>query len=216
MALDKSKIDVAALFLGYMALVGDVEKTAIAFDMAPADVAELAEAEGWADKIRRVSVMSKSEKPGDWERAQNRALCFVQAYQIRQLISRWTTHLLGMDVETMLAKTATTDRQGSPHYSARLISDLVTAAEACHRMSYNALGDTVTERMDKKGPDGQPGKLQDTHSAIIAALNHRAELPATKELLTGEAIAVTKSHTERSQSEGNAATSDEGMRENHA
>lgn len=192
MPLDKSKIDVAALFLGYMALVGDVEKTAIAFDLAPADVAELAEAEGWADKIRRVSVMSKSEKPGDWERAQNRALCFVQAYQIRQLINRWTQHLLNMPIDQMLTETATLDKVGGRHVSARIVSDLVTAAEACHRMSYNALGDTVTERMAQKGPDGAPGKLQDTHSAIIAALNGNAQLPLTKELMMGEVIAVTQ------------------------
>lgn len=192
MAIDKSKLDVSAIFLGYMALVGDVEKTALAFDMLPADVAELAEAEGWANKIRRVSVMSKSEKPGDWERAQNRALCFVQAYQIRQLINRWTQHLLKMDVEEMLTETATLDKVGGRHISARIISDLVTAAEACHRMSYNALGDTVTERIAQKGPDGAPGKLQDTHAAIISALNGAAQLPLSKEVLLGEASDAVK------------------------
>lgn len=192
MPLDKSKIDVSAIFLGYMALVGDVEKTALAFDLSPADVAELAESEGWADKIRRVSVMSKSEKPGDWERAQNRALCFVQAYQIRQLINRWTQHLLNMDVEQMLTETATLDKVGGRHISARIVSDLVTAAEACHRMSYNALGDTVTERIAQKGPDGTTGKLQDTHSAIISALNGAAQLPFSKEVLLGEANEVAK------------------------
>lgn len=200
MALDKSKIDVSAVFLGYMALVGDVDKTALAFDMTPADVAELAESEGWADKIRRVSVMSKSEKPGDWERAQNRALCFVQAYQIRQLVARWTTHLLGLEPEELITQTSTVDKFGDSHISARVLTDLVTAAEGCHRMSYAALGDTVTERMDKREKHGDSASFADTHSAIIAALNSQMNLPVSKELMQGEVLTVTQL-PERSQSE---------------
>lgn len=186
MAIDKSKIDVSAVFLGYMALVGDAEKTALAFDLTPADVSELAEAEGWADKIKRVSVMSKSDKPGDWERAQNRALCFVQAYQIRQLINRWIHHFTGLDIEQLLARTSTVDRSGSTHYSAKIVSDLVTAAEACHRMSYTALGDTVTERVDRKQATGENPTAGDMHSAVIAMLNSHHNLPVTKELLIEE------------------------------
>jgi len=202
MPIDKSKLDVSALFLGYMALVGDSERTAIAFDLPVETITELAESEGWADKIRRVSVMSKSEKPGDWERAQNRALCFVQAYQIRQLVNRWTQYLLGMEIERMLTETATLDKAGGRHVSARIVSDLVCAAEACHRMSYAALGDTVTERIDKKSKDGDSASFSDTHAAVIAALNSNANLPVTKELMMGEAIAVTNLHTEPNQSEG--------------
>ena len=208
MALDKSKLDISAIFLGYMALVGDVEKTALAFDLAPADVAELAEAEGWAEKIRRVSVMSKSEKPGDWERAQNRALCFVQAYQIRQLVARWTQHLLNLEPEQLINQTSTVDKHGDSHISARVLTDLVTAAEGCHRMSYAALGDTVTERMEKKEKGGESGSLSNIHSAVIAALNSQVQLPVAKELMQGEVLTVTKLHTERSQSEGQPGKSE--------
>lgn len=186
MAIDKSKIDVSAIFLGYMALVGDTDKTALAFDMAPADVAELAESEGWADKIRRVSVMSKSDKPGDWERAQNRALCFVQAFQIRQLINRWVKHLTGLGDADLLSKTSTVDRSGVQHYSARVLNDLVTASEACHRMSYAALGDTITERLERKGATGENPSAGDMHSAVISALNSHLNLPVDKALLLAE------------------------------
>lgn len=205
MAIDKSKIDVSAVFLGYMALVGDIDKTAIAFDLSPAEVSELAESEGWADKIRRVSVMSKSDKPGDWERAQNRALCFVQAYQIRQLINRWIKHFTDADIEDLLSRTGTTDKLGKEHYSAKIVSDLCAAAEACHRMSYAALGDTVTERIDRKATTGENATAGDMHSAVIAMLNSHHNLPVTKELLIEErkeAISTTASEPEASEQPG--------------
>lgn len=216
MAIDKSKIDVSAVFLGYMALVGDVDKTALAFDLTVAEVTELADSEGWAEKIRRVSVMSKSDKPGDWERAQNRALCFVQAYQIRQLINRWIHHFTGLDIETLLSRTSTVDRSGTTHYSAKIVSDLVTAAEACHRMSYTALGDTVTERIDRKQTTGENPTAGDMHSAVIAMLNSHHNLPATKELLIEEREEIVPPQASETLANKSGLGESVPVRENHA
>src|SRR4026208_1606531 len=106
MKLDKSNLDVSQIFLVYMATIGDVVKTATALERSPEVVQALADNEGWVSKVRRISVMSKSEKPGDWERAQNRALSFVQGHSIRRLIDRMIKELTRMDDETLVKHTA--------------------------------------------------------------------------------------------------------------
>jgi hypothetical protein len=195
MAIDKAKTDVSAIFLTYMALVGDVERTALAFNLDPADVSKLAESEGWAEKIRRVSLMSKSGKPGDFERAQNRALCFVQAHQIRTLVNRLSKQLLGIECdEDFLQKISVSDKNGFSRVSAKVLTDLCTAAEACHRMSYAALGDTVSERLERVDEKGEATNVSEVHAAIIAALNN----PATgqlkpAQLMAGEREAIVES-----------------------
>src|SRR6266542_1146087 len=96
-ALDKNRIDVAQAFLLFMATIGDYDRVAAALDLEPEQVRELAESEGWTDKIRRVSVMSKSGKPGDFERAQNRALCFFQVYMINIHIDQLLSAIIELD-----------------------------------------------------------------------------------------------------------------------
>ncbi len=192
---DKSKLDVSAIFLTFMALVGDVERTALAFNLDESVVQRLADEEGWSEKIRRVSLMSKSGSPGDFQRAQNRALNFVQAHQIRTLVGNMVKHLLDMDLEEFQAAVSSTDKYGKPHISARVLTDLVTAAEACQRMSYNALGDTVTERLEAGNPEDRAASTNDVHSAIIAALSNPSIAANSQKLLSEEAEQVVKDQT---------------------
>jgi hypothetical protein len=184
--LDKNRIDVAQAFLVYMACIGDVEKVAIALDLEPSQVEQLAEAEGWRDKIRRVSIMSKSGRPGDFERAQNRALCFVQAQCIRQQLDRLLMECAGMTNEELLAKSCVRTRDGGSQLSAKFLLDMASAAEACHRMSYAALNDTVSERADRE-TDSRDNSSNDLHSAIIAALSNPSTTPPSTTLLLQEA-----------------------------
>lgn len=200
--IDKNKIDVAQAFLIFMATVGDCARTAVALDLEPEQVEELAEAEGWNAKIRRVSLMSKGGKPGDWERAQNRALCFVQAQCIRAQVDRLLKECTELSNEELLSRCCVRTRDGSAQLSAKFMVDLAGAAEACHRMSYQALGDTVTERTENGGSEG-PSKAGDLHSAIIAALSNPAATVPNTTLLLEEANSRTCA-TERKSSEPDA------------
>src|SRR6185503_17950727 len=94
--------DVAQIFLVFMALVGDAEKTAIALDLKPEFVRELANQHQWSEKVARISVLSKSGKPGDWERAQNRALNFVQCHRLRRAIDLQLAHLESMEIKDVM------------------------------------------------------------------------------------------------------------------
>ncbi len=187
-ALDKNRIDVAQAFLLFMATIGDCDRVAAALDLEPEQVRELAESEGWTDKIRRVSVMSKSGKPGDFERAQNRALCFVQAQTIRQQIDRLLRAITELDTEELLNRCSTTNRAGNKQLSAKVMCDLAQATEACQRMAYQALGDTVTERVDA-GTTSQETKTSDLHAAIIAALSNPSLTQPAGPLLLDEVTA---------------------------
>jgi hypothetical protein len=170
-ALDKTELDVSQIFLVFMATIGDIDKTATALDIDPRIVDALAKQEGWLDKIRRISVMSKSEKPGDYERATNRALNYVQAHMFRQSMDRMLKYVRGLEGDAIKDVSTTADRNGVVRVSGRFWADMAAAMEKCHAMTYAALGDTATERKDAIKP-GQPGSQPaDLHAAIITALN---------------------------------------------
>jgi hypothetical protein len=193
-ALDKRKIDVSQAFLVYMACVGDCDRVAAAIDLEPAQVKALAEEEGWSDKVRRISVISRNGRPGDFERAQSRALNFVQAHCIRLQINRLLREISSMTDEELVSRACVRTRDGGQQLSGKVFVDLAAAAEACHRMTYMSLGDTVTERLDNPGGGGAKGSnSNDLHAAIIASLSNPADKPeAATKLLVEEADAEVR------------------------
>jgi len=187
----KANIDVSQCFLVYMSLVGDAEKTAAALDLDPKFVRDLAKDEGWDQKIQRVCLLSKGERPGDYERAVNRALCFVQAHQTSQLLDRLLTELRGLDGADLLDAVSVKTKFGST-YSARLFADITAAMEKCHQMKYAALGDTVKERDTRANSEGGDLNANDMHAAVISALNGVARSPesATQIIIDAQGATV--------------------------
>ena len=172
--LNKNVLDTSQVFLTFVALVGDVEKTAAALDLDPAVVRKLADDEGWDVKIQRVCFMSKSGKPGDWERAQHRALCWVQAHRVRGLLDRMVERFEGMDEDEIAEAVSSVAKDGSRHVSARFFADLTAAMEKAHQMGYTALGDTTGERKDRQTEEGDTLNANALHAAVISALNNPA------------------------------------------
>lgn len=204
----KSKTDVAQVFLVFMATVGDVDKTALALDLDPLFVGWLAEQEGWKEKVRRVSVMAKGGKPGDWERAQNRCLNFIQAHRVRMLIDRLLLSLIKMDEAAFLKNFQTVNDKCRNGTSARFFADVMSALEKVHTLSYYALGDSVGERMQRADQEGTDRSAADIHTALIAALNNPLSHSST-EVLLEEAkqvvIAETSEQNERQNDTVNAS-----------
>lgn len=190
--MNKNKVDVSKVFLVYMALVGDAEKTALALDMAVEDVADLAKKEGWAAKVRSISVMSKTGTPGDWERAQNRALNFVQCHQLRRMIDGALFALNEKCAADSLALLEVIDKNGTVRFSARLFTELAQTMDRVHSMTYAALGDSVTERELRAETDpDNPTNSTGLHAALISALNHGSTLTAQPaEQLVDAAVAT--------------------------
>ena len=172
--LDKNDHDVTKVFLIYMTLIGDVEKTALALDMHPEDVREMAKRENWDEKVKRINLMATSGKPGDWERAQNRALNFVQCHQLRRQIDRAVAHLAKtQNVEDVLE---VEEAGGRTRLSARIFVDIAKAMAEIQHMTYAALGDTPAERKDKLPGEGEgEANIAGIHATLIHALNSAAK-----------------------------------------
>lgn len=194
MDIDKSKIDVSQAFLLFMATVGDVEKTASFLDLDVAVIEALAKQEGWLEKIRRISIMSKGEKPGDYERAQNRALNYVQAHLFRRTIDQALRAVRDLSNEEVLTKMTSTDRNGKTHVTARFYADMAAAMEKVQGMTYAALGDSTAERKDLlKDNQGNAVGAAGIHAAVIAAMNGTEVADgAASELLDADMQDVTK------------------------
>lgn len=194
----KQRTDVAQVFLCYMSLVGDGPRTAAALDLDPDFVQWLAEQEGWVEKVKRISLMSRSEKPGDFERATNRALNFCQAHRIRLLIDKLLLELSKDTPEKLMARISVVDKKGDAHPSARFFADLLAAAEKAQTLSYYALGDSAGERRDRAETDGTEVSAAQIHAALLAALNSPAVSQTPTHLLVAEQTqAVLAESTER-------------------
>ncbi len=153
-----------------MQMMGDVDKTAIACELPVKTIVQLAKDEDWDEKIRRVSLLARNGEQGGWERAQNRALCFVQAQRMRKTFDIMLEKMTGMNADELLDFLSSSDKNGHKHYSARFLADLTAAMEKTQFMSYAALGDTIKER-EARGDTGEDNDAATLHAATIAALN---------------------------------------------
>ncbi len=168
----KNEVNVSRIFLVYTALVGDISKTAAALNLSEEFVRKLAADEGWNRQLEKICLMSKSGKPGDFERATNRALCFVQAHQTSELLNRVLEQFQGMTNEEVLEAIASVAKDGSRHVSARFFADFSSALAKCHEMKYAALDDLAGARVKREGGDSEEINASALHAAVLAALNN--------------------------------------------
>jgi hypothetical protein len=189
--LNKNNLDVSRCFIVFMTLAGDVQKTAAALDLDPAVVEKLATEEQWHQKISRVSLLSKSGKPGDYEKGVNRALNFAQAHRGRLILDKLLEEFQDKTPEEILDAVTSRTASGATNVSARFFCDLMAAMEKAHHLTYLALGDSAAERPDVNTEEGEVSANQ-MHVAVINALNNPAarSMPAAK-LLQEEQAAVT-------------------------
>ena len=133
-------------FLLYATFCGDVERTAHALNVRAVDLLRVADAEGWDNKLAGILALKKSTRPGDLERAINRALNYVQAHLWRQFLDRVVQDFCNMSP----AQLAACDEHGKPNVAPRSLADLSSALEKAHHMTYAALNDTAGERTKRK------------------------------------------------------------------
>lgn len=173
MKIDKNKYDVSGIFSTYMSFVGDVDSTAAALQIDPRIVQTLAEQEGWVEKVKHLSQMSKAGKAGDWEKAANRALNFVQAHRLRGILTSLLTNYESKAPED-LPEVTTNKHTGVQTVSCKFLADLASAMERVHQLSYAALGDSIAERNARLEETGTEVSGDTLHRAVFAALNSPA------------------------------------------
>jgi hypothetical protein len=168
-------IDREQAFLLFATFTGDIARTAHALDVPPAAVLQMAEEEGWMNKLGPILALKKSSRPGDVERAINRAMNFVQSHRMRLFIQRVITRLTGMgqaEFEEYLF-VASKDKDGCSNkkLTTRALADLASALEKCQSMTYLALNDTAQDRAKRK-EEGSDSDVStgDLHAQISAGL----------------------------------------------
>lgn len=171
----KADIDRPQVFLLYATFCGDVEKTAHAVGLRPIDILRVADEENWNDKLKSIIELKKSNRPGDIERAINRALNYVQANRMRLMVER-VLHKLSLMTGEDLEKYIFTDHEpktGLPYskLTTRALADLASALEKAQAMTYLALGDTTQDRNRRKEDDAGEQAGSQMHEQIAAAMS---------------------------------------------
>lgn len=189
-------IDRENAFLLYAAFTGDVERTAHALNIRACDVLLMADEERWNEKLKPILELKKSSRPGDIERAINRALNFVQAHRMRMIIERVVQRLTGMtgeEMEQYLFSETTLGKDGKERIYKRLttraLADLASAIEKCHAMSYMALSDSTQERTKRKDEGGEVA-AGDMHVKIAEAMQKAAASKTPRAQLFDAQVAI--------------------------
>lgn len=181
------KIDRENAFLLYATFCGDIVRTAAALGVPAATVLRMSDEDNWAEQLKPILELKKSTKPGDIERAINRALNFVQAHRARMFLNRVLNRIIGMS-DAELEEYLLTGGAGKDglvpikRLSTRALADLASALEKCHALTYAALNDSTAERVKRKDSDDGIGatdmhlKLAQAFENVRASRTPRAQL----------------------------------------
>ncbi len=160
-------IDPAAVFSALVLFRGDPIQTAESLRIPEKVVLEFSAKYGWATKLRDMGVSGSTgptNKQDAVARFQNRAMNFVQAIRLRELVDRLTVELLE-DPEKLKEFTTVVSKNGFKR-DMRAIVDLVNAADTAQMMTSRALQDHKdNESGDREAMDGNQLSL-----AVGAAL----------------------------------------------
>lgn len=153
-ALDREQV-----FLLYATFAGDVVRTAHAAGVRAVDVLRVADEENWTEKLKPIIELQKSQRPGDMERAVNRAVNYVQAHKLRLFIEKVVGRICGMNEEELkeylFPQETQYNKDGSVRcevkkLATRALADLASALEKVHSMTYLALNDVAADRSRRK------------------------------------------------------------------
>ena len=180
-------LDLDQVFLLYASFCGDVARTAHSSSITVEEVKALADKHGWPSKIESIVTLTKGEKPGDVERAINRAMNFVQAHRCRNFLESMLRALMEQ-VKTHgsldILRVPRVNKQGveiGAVYSTRPLADLTSAMEKVQFMTYAALNDSLQERAKRAEKPAAETAQADIHARMSAALaKMRAVSPAAQ------------------------------------
>ena len=170
-------LDLDQVFMLYTAFCGDVARTAHSAGITCDEVQALADKHGWPQKIASIVTLTKGEKPGDVERAVNRAMNFVQAHRCRNFVEgmlRALVEQVRISGSLEILRTPRVNKKGEEIgsvYSTRPLADLTSAMEKVHWMTYQALNDSPQERAKRAEKPADASAQADIHARLSAALS---------------------------------------------
>jgi len=171
------------VFMTYIAMSGDVARTAEECGIDAVALQRMVDEEQWKEKIAPLINIKKNAKPKEMERMVNRTLNFAQIQRARIVLDRAIKKLYDMSDEDLFSylmrETTTTKGKGDNETTVtekkldtRGLTDLISAIEKAHMMSYYALNDTTPDRarrMKEENDDSGPS-MQEIHTQIADAM----------------------------------------------
>jgi hypothetical protein len=191
--METIQLDREQAFLLYATFAGDLERTAHACGVRAVDILKCAEEENWGERLKGIIELKKSSRPGDFERAINRAINFADSHRFRLFLERVLNRLSGMrpdELETYLLH-GTVAKDGSPvkKLSTRALADLASALEKCQSLTYMALTDTAQDRVKRKEAEEAGESGGELHARIADAMSKlRSNKTVRGELLEAQLI----------------------------
>lgn len=143
-APEKGHVDNTTIFLTYLSFLGDVDKTAAACNISCLYVDEIARTEKWGDKVAALVTLRKDKGADALARELNRTTNFVQGVRIRNLIDKVLAEVFNNEVK--FEDLITSRGKNADNTTMKGIVELAKAAEIAHRLTYQALGDSMVER----------------------------------------------------------------------
>jgi hypothetical protein len=193
------EMDRQNVFMVYLATSGDVARTAAECKIDAVALQRMVDEEQWKEKIQPIVTLKKNAKPKEIERMVNRTLNFGQITRMRMVLERAVKRLYDMNDQELFAQlfqeTETTSKNGDKVveriFSARGLTDLTSAIEKAHMMSYYALNDTTPDRarrLKEENDDSGPTS-QEIHSAIADAMSKASASTSPRALVFDQQLA---------------------------
>jgi hypothetical protein len=143
---------IAQIYLLFVTLGGDIGKVAVAADVSPALVQELAEKEDWNKRLETTARLTNANRSrAQVERLINRAATFVQCMRARRLIDGMLTEIekeveRGVMLRDMFSYT---DQNGNKRCDLKPLSELATATQKLAQTAFQAMSDGATDRRER-------------------------------------------------------------------
>lgn len=172
-------------FLLYASFSGDITRTAHALGTSAEVVIRIETESEWKPRLNAVLALRSCGRPGDVERAINRATNFAQAHRARLFLERLITkiyRLTDAELQEYCFVTETTSKKDKvtgeieeyveKKISTRPFADLASAMEKIHNLTYVALQDGPTDRKNREAREASEDQtpVKDIHAAISAAV----------------------------------------------
>lgn len=194
--MNTTTLDREQVFLVYATFAGDCERTAAAVGLRGVDILKVAEEDGWLARLRPILELKKSSRPGDFERACNRALNFAQAHRYRLFLERVIQKLVLMNDDELADYlfSCETSKMGAvlKKLATRGLADLASAMEKAQALSYQALSDTATDRARRDETADSEESGGELHAQIAKAMSVVRESRSARALLLDAQIQIAE------------------------
>lgn len=163
----KEQVDYTKAFVVFCK-TGSLAKAAEIARVNPADLAQYAANNDWPQQLASMSRPGEPKQVG--ERIANRAVSFNSANRLRLFADQILSEFIGAvsrGEKTAIECISEIDCKGNTKLNTRLLADLSKAVLAADTVTSKALGDTISERLERTDKDEEE---VDPQLSVLAAL----------------------------------------------